>query len=67
MLSDQEFNDWCRGVNLPQEARQLISQIRASEPIRRVKSSGINVRATTPVAKWEKLFNLSPIKLNCQV
>lgn len=63
MLSDQEFNDWCRGVNLPQEARQLISQIRASEPIRRVKSSGINVRGDYASRKMGKTIQFESHKI----
>ena len=54
MLSDQEFNDWCHYVNLPQSARQVISQIRDSQPIRRVKSSGINVRGDYASRKMGK-------------
>lgn len=54
MLSDQEFNDWCHVVNLPQTARQVISQIRDSQPIRRVKSSGINVRGDYASRKMGK-------------
>lgn len=63
MLSDQEFNDWCRGVNLPQAARQLISQIRASEPIRRVKSSGINVRGDYASRKMGKTIQFESHKI----
>ncbi|WP_272819043.1 TnsA endonuclease N-terminal domain-containing protein [Scytonema hofmannii] len=54
MLSDLEFNDWCHYVNLPQAARQVISQIRESQPIRRVKSSGINVRGDYASRKMAK-------------
>lgn len=54
MLSDQEFDDWCRCVNLPRAARQVIEQIRSTEPIRRVKSSGINVRGDYPSRKMGK-------------
>jgi putative transposase len=63
MLSDQEFNDWCRGVNLPQAARQLISEIRASEPIRRVKSSGINVRGDYASRKMGKTIQFESHKI----
>ena len=54
MLSDQEFNDWCHYMNLPQPTRQVISQIRDSQPIRRVKSSGINVRGDYASRKMGK-------------
>lgn len=63
MLSDQEFNDWCRNVNLPQAARQVICQIRDSEPIRRVKSSGINVRGDYASRKMGKTIQFESHKV----
>jgi hypothetical protein len=43
MLNQREFDHWCRQMSISQEARSIIEEIRSREPIRRVKSSGINV------------------------
>ena len=63
MLSDQEFNDWCRHVNLSQVAMQVIEQIRSTEPIRRVKSSGINVKGDYPSRKMGKTIQFESHKV----
>lgn len=43
MLSESEFNQWCDRLNLSEECRQIITKIRTSEPVRKVKGSGRNV------------------------
>jgi putative transposase len=63
MLSDQEFNDWCRQVNLPLAGRQVIEQIRSTEPIRRVKSSGINVKGDYASRKMGKTIQFESHKV----
>lgn len=63
MLSDQEFDDWCRCFNLPQAARKVIEQIRSTEPIRRVKSSGINVRGDYASRKMGKTIQFESHKV----
>ena len=63
MLSEQEFNDWCRHVNLSQVAMQVIEQIRSTEPIRRVKSSGINVKGDYPSRKMGKTIQFESHKV----
>lgn len=63
MLSDQEFNDWCHHVNLPQAGCLVISQIRESQPIRRVKSSGINVRGDYASRKMGKTIQFESHKV----
>lgn len=63
MLNDQEFNEWCRHVNLSQVAMQVIEQIRSTEPIRRVKSSGINVKGDYPSRKMGKTIQFESHKV----
>ncbi len=54
MLSNQEFDEWCRCQALPKAAREVIDFIRSCEPIRRVKSSGFNVRGDYASRKMGK-------------
>jgi putative transposase len=54
MLSSQEFDEWCRCQALPKAGREVIDFIRSCEPIRRVKSSGINVRGDYASRKMGK-------------
>ena len=63
MLNPQEFDDWCRQISLSQEARSIIEQIRSREPIRRVKSSGINVRGDYPSRKMGKTIQFESHKV----
>lgn len=51
MLSDLEFNDWCRKMSLSIEAKALIQRIRTSPPYRNVGSNGKNVRCFFPSRK----------------
>lgn len=53
MLS-HDFQQWCDRLNLPQKTRQLIENIRSSEPSRSVKSRGGNVCGRYPSQKMEK-------------
>lgn len=43
MLNAQEFDNWCHRLKISGQARSVIEQIRSSEPVRRVRSNGINV------------------------
>jgi len=43
MLNSREFDDWCRRLNISDELRSVIEEIRSSEPVRRVRSNGVNV------------------------
>lgn len=63
MLSDKEFDEWCRCLTLPQAAREVIEQIRSTEPIRRVKSSGINVRGDYASRKMGKTIQFESHKV----
>ena len=63
MLNPQEFDDWCRQISLSQEARSIIEQIRSQEPIRRVKSSGINVRGDYASRKMGKTIQFESHKV----
>ena len=42
---EDEFDDWCRKLMLPEETRREIDLIRSSPPARRVKSGPYNVKA----------------------
>lgn len=63
MLSNQEFDDWYDSLNLPQAARKIIEQIRSTEPIRRVNSSGINVRGDYASSKMGKTIQFESHKV----
>ena len=43
MLSDAEFQAWCDRLQLSQQQRDLINQIRTSPPVRKVRGSARNV------------------------
>src|SRR5512141_1864144 len=43
MFSDAEFQVWCNGLQLSQQQRELINQVRTSPPSRKVKGSARNV------------------------
>lgn len=43
MLSTQEFDNWCRRLNVPEVPRKVIEQIRSTEPVRQVKALAGNV------------------------
>lgn len=44
MLSDSEFEEWCKRLNLSEKAKSEINHIRSSPPARRVRSGIGNVR-----------------------
>src|SRR3989442_11398816 len=43
MLTATQFQDWCRSLHLPPHTCQLLTDIRASRPVRRVGSRASNV------------------------
>ena len=43
MLTEEEFEQWCSQLQLPQSTRQLITQIRQAPPSRRVQGNYGNV------------------------
>ncbi|HEX8144769.1 MAG TPA: TnsA endonuclease N-terminal domain-containing protein [Pyrinomonadaceae bacterium] len=51
MISDAEFDQWCRRLNLSSEAQIAISQIRNSNPVRAVRSFRGNVSGRYPSRK----------------
>ncbi|MEM9271564.1 MAG: Mu transposase C-terminal domain-containing protein [Cyanobacteria bacterium P01_F01_bin.143] len=51
MLSEDQFNQWCDRLNLTKKTRQLIEQIRASEPSRLVGGRRSNVCGRYPSQK----------------
>ena len=63
MLNQKEFDHWCRQISISQEARSIIEEIRSREPIRRVKSSGINVRGDYPSRKMGKTIQFESHKV----
>lgn len=48
MLTQDEFDLWCRRLNLSEEARKVIEQIRSSEPSRLVGGGIKNVAGRFP-------------------
>lgn len=51
MLSQEDFTQWCRRLDLQEKARNLIQQIRSSPPNRRVSSIKKNVSGRYPSRK----------------
>ena len=46
MLSENDFQQWTNRLKLSEQARQIVEKIRTSEPVRKVKGSGRNVRGS---------------------
>ena len=46
MLSENDFQQWANHLKLSEQARQIVEKIRTSEPVRKVKGSGRNVRGS---------------------
>lgn len=51
MLSEKDFNDWCKECKVVGAARSLIEQIRSSEPSRQLQSRRKNVTGRYPSHK----------------
>jgi putative transposase len=54
MLNETEFQSWCESLKLSERAWSLISQIRACEPSRRVRSAVGNVSGRYPSRKMNR-------------
>lgn len=53
MLSKDELDQWCKDVNLPPEARGMVTHIRTSPPSRRPQSHGGNTTGFFPSEKMQ--------------
>lgn len=51
MLNREEFLQWCRRLDLPENAQTTVEHIRKSDPARRVQSGTRNVSGTYPSKK----------------
>lgn len=51
MFSDTEFEQWCQRNLISERTRQLIAQVRQSDPARRVRSAAGNVSGRYPSCK----------------
>ncbi len=51
MLSEKDFNDWCKECKVVGAARSLIEQIRSSEPSRQLQGRRKNVTGRYPSHK----------------
>jgi putative transposase len=51
MLKNPQFQEWCNRLELSKRSRELVSQIRDSEPIRRVGGRANNVCGRYPSQK----------------
>jgi putative transposase len=63
MLSDTEFAAWCIRLNLSDAATTLITQIRVSEPARRVGGGSANVCGRYPSLKMGKTIQFESHKV----
>lgn len=53
MLDKAELLDWCQRLDLSQEARNVVEQVRSSDPARRVQSGTRNVSGSYPSKKMK--------------
>src|SRR5205814_1183045 len=51
MLDNNEFIHWCQKLNLSEAARNVVEQVRTSDPARRVQSRSRNVSGNYPSKK----------------
>ncbi len=51
MLDKDEFLHWCQKLNLSEETRKVIEQVRSSDPARRVQSGCRSMSGTYPSKK----------------
>ena len=63
MLSSQEFDDWCRHLNLPEMGKKVIEQIRSTEPVRKVQGGGGNVTGNYCSQKMGKTLQFESHKV----
>lgn len=56
MLTQDQFNQYCRDLGLSEATRVLLSTIRSSPPVRRVRSSAENVSARYPSHKMRVII-----------
>lgn len=63
MLSDSDFEVWCSQLELSKITRTLISQIRTSEPVRRVGGGRSNVCGQYPSHKMGKTIQFESHKV----
>ncbi len=63
MLSSQEFDDWCRRLNLPEVGKKVIEQIRSTEPVRLVQGGGGNVTGNYCSQKMGKTLQFESHKV----
>ena len=54
MFSENDFQLWCRSLNLSEQTRELINQMRNSDPSRRVRSMAGNVSGFYPSRKMKR-------------
>jgi putative transposase len=51
MLTTEEFRVWCQRLQLSRETEEMISAIRSSPPVRKVRGSASNVAGRYPSSK----------------
>ncbi|MBE8989982.1 TnsA endonuclease N-terminal domain-containing protein [Nostoc sp. LEGE 12450] len=63
MLSDQEFEDWCRRLCLTETTKEFVQKIRCSEPVRIVGGGAKNVCGSYPSRKMGKTIQFESHKV----
>src|SRR5579859_1387417 len=51
MLNSEQFDQWCQRLNLSEQAKEVVTQIRTNPPARHVQSAAGNVSGTYPSVK----------------
>ncbi len=58
MLTTEEFCAWCQCLQLSKETEAIITKIRESPPVRKVRGRAGNVSGRYPSPKCSSPFNL---------
>jgi putative transposase len=63
MLKNQEFEQWCQRLCVPETTKELVQEIRCSEPVRKVGGGGKNVCGSYPSRKMGKTIQFESHKI----
>ncbi|MCC2691633.1 heteromeric transposase endonuclease subunit TnsA [Nodularia sp. LEGE 04288] len=63
MLNNQEFEQWCHRLCLPETGKEVVQHIRCSEPVRKVGGGAKNVCGSYPSRKMGKTIQFESHKV----
>ena len=53
MLTTEEFHAWCQGLQISKETEAIITRVRSSPPVRKVRGGADNVSGHYPSPKMQ--------------